>query len=326
MLGRCYFSLQQFHDAAEQYEHILQMVGDSSTRARLMRMCAHESLALCLRQAGDLGNAVQILRQCICEFPDVKRLNRQLAELYADIGDYVAAYEALQREVSLEPQLEQDVSTRIAMALGPIAKDPGGTLRAVKQYLEAHPEVARLLDSLHRFHWPTFANLCEQSREEWCTGMYQLYCDSLRQAEFRPRLFEDAVKHFGKAVELEVRSRVFKKFREEVSTKSGTPVPPQVDLQKYSWLRNLTAFVTSEDVNLNLEKMTAIIKNSKKSSLPLAASFSAWLQQTQSELIKKTYLLEYILGPLGDAKHESMSEEAAKKVALWCRQVLDALA
>ena len=125
-------------------------------------------------------------------------------------------------------------------------------------------------------------------------------------------------------VELELEARVFDPFREEVAKSSLGKRSFVLDGEAPAWLRCLGRYL-DRNAELNLEKMTQILKKSQNTKEGIGTRFASWIRQNRPAILQHVKCLEDILKPRGDATHERMLPELAEKVAVWCRAVLDML-
>src|SRR2546428_114789 len=200
VLARCYFSIGRFNDAAVKYQEVLNTTVDPLGLAEIpdLRMMVYRSLAESFRLAGDQEREVKALKECAKEFPSAQGINKRLAEIYAAKADFLLAYEYLRQEVMLSPQLEQELGTRIALALGathPLSKNESDFPHKI---LREDPKLAKLLHSVIGAFWRNFLTLEAQSREEWKAGVLDMYYIAESAPELRDRWCEDAAKHFAK--------------------------------------------------------------------------------------------------------------------------------
>lgn len=318
MLARCCLAIGHFHDAAEHYKQLLDWSGVSLPEK--VKVLVYERLTESFRGANRTEEATGCLTKCAAEFPDLRGIHNRLADLYADEGKYELAYECLRREVELSPELEGELGVRIALALGAVHT----ALGHVEKFLEKNPNIATVIDSMLKSYWPSFLQLSEQARSEWRNGICEMYVFPLIVPENRDRCLENAAKHFAKVVELEVKSKVFQKFRQSVLEKAGTNDLLAVSSREAAWLKNLAKFLVSSG-KLNLEKMTQILQSCSFSTHPAARLFQSWLKQSKPTLLINSRLLSDICKPRGQATHEEMAPKSAEMMANTCRTLLDIL-
>jgi len=145
------------------------------------------------QQNGDSGATKGLLERWSLEFPDNSSVLMRLAKVAADDADYENAYRFLQRAVTAKPELEQELATRVGLALGEIATEKALTWNEVKAALSRHPAVERVVDTVLRAYWPSFAALEPQEQVEWLTAMYAVHV----VADQAPMLAPGFVRHAG---------------------------------------------------------------------------------------------------------------------------------
>jgi tetratricopeptide (TPR) repeat protein len=323
LLAHCYYETGHLHDAAAQYERFLAWKPLPILPGWKLKL--YKLLSTIYQNTGQIEAAVECLERCGAEFPEEAGIHRKLAELFADRGDYRSAYECLVKEKEVTPELEKELGVRIALALGALQGSTEPSDQASK-FLESHPPIRPLLDSTLKAYWPRFIQLREQSQSEWRSGICEMYLFASMVPEDRIRRNENAVKHFAKVVELELKTRVFEEYRKQVPGQNRNPSLPTPG--RDPWLRTLDYFLAKRG-KLNLDKMIQTFQGmiqtfqGKYSSDPVAQRFHAWLQEKHRKLLLKIEVLEKIRRPRGDATHEEMTPKLAESVAQWCREVLD---
>jgi len=174
---------------------------------------------------------------------------------------------------------------------------------------------------MEKVHWSCFSELSDQSQSEWRSGLCEMYLLACIVPRDRVRRYENAVKHFSKVVELEIRARVFEQYRKEVPASDqgiGLPFPGR-DKGRTS----LYLFLVNKG-RLNLDKIIGVLDGLGASKDPVAKPFHTWLSQANCKLLEKTPVLRAICRPRGDATHTEMAPSLAlaEGVAQRCREVL----
>jgi tetratricopeptide (TPR) repeat protein len=324
MLATCQFLTGRFQEAAGGYERLLSEGDPNFPCPELMKELTYQSVVASYKNAEQTEKAIRSCERWVSEFPDTTLAYKQLAELHELRCEYETANDCLRKVAELNPSEEKDFRFRMALAFGGILKDFQDISTCVKNHLASNRETSGMLDSILGAYWPSFQNLAEQSRSEWRTGTYLLYYVSCLEPAQRERLNEGAVKHFAKVVELELEARVFEPFREEVAKSSLGKRSFVPDGEAPAWLRCLGRYL-DRNAELNLEKMTQILKKSQNTKEGIGTRFASWIRQNRPAILQHVKWLEVILEPRGDATHERMLPELAEKVAVWCRAVLDML-
>jgi tetratricopeptide (TPR) repeat protein len=324
MLATCNFLTGRFQEAAGGYERLLNEGDADFPCPELMKQLTYHSIVASYRNAEQTERAIHTCERWVSEFPNTTLAYKQLAELHELRSEYQTANDCLRKVVELNPSEEKDFRTRIALAFGGILKGFRDISTCVKDHLASNRETSGMLDSILGAYWPSFQNLGEQPRSEWRTGTYLLYYVSSLEPAQRERLNEAAVKSFAKVVELELEARVFEPFREEVAKSAPGKRCFVLNGEAPAWLRCLGRYL-DRNAELNLEKMTQILKKSQNTKEEIGTRFASWIRQNRPAILQQVKCLGDILKPRGDATHERMLPELAEKVAVWCRAVLDML-
>jgi hypothetical protein len=161
-----------------------------------------------------------------------------------------------------------------------------------------------------------------------------MYVYPLIVPQNRDRCYENAAKNFAKVVELELKARVFERFRQDVLPKVAGNTFLAVGSQDPNWLKNFKRFLQGPPLLsrtplkggvLNLDKMSQILHKSASCVEPMGQKFCRWIRQTNPGLLNKDRLLSDICELRGAATHERMAAESCEKVARGCRELLDVL-
>ncbi len=140
----------------------------------LLNQNLHFLLAKSYRLAGQPEQALQVVERCREKHPSDFRAPLELAEIYTQQCKHDRAADALREAISLKPELEAGVGTRIAVALGAVS-NPQATDRLVDQFCARHPEVWRLIDQLCGAYWLTFRQLSPAAQERWKRAVFLAY-------------------------------------------------------------------------------------------------------------------------------------------------------
>jgi hypothetical protein len=311
MMAKCAFRGRHFHDAAVHYRQASHDLLRSEWRFGGMALLA---AAEAYKAAELPGKARKALEECCGLDPCPKGAHKQLAELEAQNGDYLSAYENLKKEVEIDPEQEEVLGVRVALALGKLTAESFSVSENIRRFLSENANVTELIDGVLSEYWQGFRRLSEQGREEWRTGTCALYYFTSLEPRQRVRLCEDAAKHFAKTVEIELRERVFERFREE-----------KPDLEVETSEDPLTRFLF-ESGHLTLGDMARSLAQCDKPQGPVYRAFEMWLKSRYQKLIQKAFLLKAINEPRKLATHEALPAESAAQVADLCRQALELIA
>ena len=95
--------------------------------------------------------------------------------------------------MSAKPELEQDLGTRVGLALGEFVTEKTLTWNELKAALSRHPALERIMETVLRAYWPSFGELEPHERIEWLTAMYAVHV----VADQAPMLASALVRHAG---------------------------------------------------------------------------------------------------------------------------------
>lgn len=322
MLAICYCAASRSLDAAKEYAQLLGCVIPQGWRYMEPRI--YLSAAMSYLRAGKVEKAQELAELGLQKYPESAELHLHMAELHAKQEEFQAAYESLLKALEFNPKASENPAISIGIAFGKSVDSPQMISALVKQTLRAKPEISSLADSILKIYWGSFSKLSDQAREEWITGSCLMYYFASQEPEQRKRLYESAVKCFGKAVEIEVRRGVFFRFRDEIRKEFAGNLPVEEKSESSTSMQYFRRFLKDEGT-LNLEKMLGILNNCGKSRVLLGKRLHDWLRQELPKFAAMIWLLNDIRQPYGDAKHEDMSPEIAETVAARCRQAIDSL-
>lgn len=312
VLSRCYFCIGQFHSAAEQYNALLvtkDRSGPPQVRARLLA-----SLSLSHRLAGEAELAKAILEQWAKEFPEEKGVYMQLAELESQAGNYQRASEYLRNEIERNPAVDSDWKLSALLALG-ATQD---TSEAIKKELKGNSALWRPISSILSAYWEPFSGLGESAREEWTYGALLFCSQDLPEGT---RLKKAAIA-FATAVEIELRNRVFQRYREHIQER------PAVKRTAEEGKRESNSLIFSSflagDGTLTLGQMSNILKMRGENE-PVFGDFRRWVLNSQHALMQHLEYLQPVVAFRNPAIHENRAEEDPSGIIQCCRRIVDVL-
>jgi len=313
MLARCHYCIGHFHDAAEQYNALSQSQGQSGQPRADRRLFA--SLSLSYRQAGETERAKQILQRWAREFPGEKGVYLQLAELEARGADYQAVVEYLRKEMDRNPAVDTDWKLSALLALG-TTQD---TSEAIKNELKDNSDLWNPICSMLSEYWRPFSKLSEKGREKWVFATVLATSSGLPE---RTRMNEAAVACVG-AVEIELRDRVFRKYKEHVSERPSL-IRAAEDGLRFPRSGRLCQFLV-RDGDLTLGEMATILKMRARDDEPTLRDFQSWISRTPLRLMKHLDSLEGVVSFRNPAVHENRIELNPKQIIQSCRAIIEAL-
>jgi tetratricopeptide (TPR) repeat protein len=317
MLARCYFSTGRLHDAAVIYEQALTEWAKGG-----IRQWIYESLKMIYQESHLPEKAIALLERWAAEFPDEKGLYMQIAELQAQVANLEAVPISLRKEVERNPEADRDWRITTLLALG--------ETRDVSQKLlnELKSDTAfKLITSLLEDYWPTFAGLSSKARDEWISGIY--LCDQSVVQPLRAVWSAKGGHAYATAVELELNSRVFSRFRESVlATRSikefaGVVIDPKDESE--ALLLYIRKDRPYDKRSLSLGEMTFLIDHCRRSQTLILMEFKIWIESNSFGLLARTKELYKITEFRNKPAHGNTADILAGNIPFLCRQIIDSL-
>jgi hypothetical protein len=207
-----------------------------------------------------------------------------VAKFYSECGKYEAAAEflKLESETALPPPESWLLSS--TLALGEIAKGPEGVRaeKFVRELERKSPEFMRVLHGFTEQYWPQFCKLEREPQQCWIYAECLIHKEPLTP-EFLVRDLRSAVKEFGWVLENELRTKIFKPFREQ-RVHSDRQLLEKLR-QRYNRDPNdsFVAFIVSdsnaERGGLTLGEMISALEGSADASSPTGDALLRWLKK-----------------------------------------------
>lgn len=326
-LARCLFVEENYRRAGALFQAALDaggmaLKGDQAGFNDELNAALQLAIARSHERAGESAKAKAALEKCLEVFPKYGPAFRRLAEQsIADDADYRGAYEALVRWADAEPQLDEDIWVRTLRGLGGIKTEPA-VQRMLDEFFDAHPHRLQWVASAVRSHWSVVDRLSEKARGQWLYGCWILW--------WRPPGFEAidhaaAAGYFSRALEIELRERIFATFVESV----GDTTDLRVDIDrprpnargKSAWRRLL-------DGKGTLGEMLTELDPSRDSVLLVSTRFKEWLKERFPRLAKSFVReeAERIKSLRNPSEHEGEQTRArAEEACALCRKYLEYL-
>ena len=174
-------------------------------------------------------------------------------------------------------------------------------------------------------HWPSVDNLTPEAQVKWISGSWMILNPPV-DVPMRQSQAQAAAHQFGTAVELELKSMVFEKFRDCVSQCSGLRSLVE---NKSSWGEDEKFFkflVSQPPMKMPLGQMHRAFEDCKKSKGELLRKFNRWVQENRPALLKNLWVLKKICNIHNPAKHDgSIPIANAERMPHLCRKFLSAL-
>jgi tetratricopeptide (TPR) repeat protein len=358
MLGTCYFALGDYAQAADAYSRVLDSetalrVPDADMLRDLLRTLAPEpgedrlellkrtlardpykvfrdfkpdllrALAKSHALAGESARAEAVYRQWEQEYEKDQRAYRDHVELLRQQTKYVEAYEPFRKGVDLKLETEQEPAEKLARALGEIAVEQLDLDRFALQALENHPEVERLLDQVLLDLWHTYSKMGDKTRKIWRLATVLTNYLPSYQPTIERELRQIGAATFAKAVEIELRQRVFEGFRNDICGNTAVTAAAE-QVKKEDEASRLAEFLVRKG-KLTLGEMAFILRKAKVGKDELFKYFGKWISQhfprIDDDRLKD---LEKIRIPRNQESHTAASLDVTWVPEL-CRRFLDAL-
>jgi tetratricopeptide (TPR) repeat protein len=272
---------------------------------------------------GDTEKAEQFLETLVRDYPRLKGGHLMLAEAQAKAGNYDQAYQSLRKEIEVDPILEEDVRTRVALALGGTLQEPKNMEAIAEAFLRANVQVEHLLDSLHTELWPQYRELGPDARRKWLTAVCVMHYFPPMAPQQRQTLLEESAGAFCKAIEIELRARIFDAYKRE--TQKNPTLRNHVKESLSSVGAEPFCKYLLAQCPLTLGEMVKILSLSRAPCVPVFRDFDAWLTQSFPYVRKTISVFEEIRRIRNLSTHGSVPTEEALRVPKLCREALNVL-
>ena len=325
MLAACCFATGDFWNAAKNYEQVLVDSNSNIFFTEIIGIEIFECIANSYQLAGETEKAKDALNRCAGEFPTAAGIYKELAKIQAQAADYRSAYESLTKECERDPAFGEDWLVSTLLALGSVGRDSEQIATRVERHLSSNPQLSEGLKSLLNAHWPSMDALTPEAQGKWICGSYIILSRSVDE-RLHLSLAQAAATQFGTAVELELKSTVFGKFRDYVSHCSDLR---SLVKNKSSWGEDERFFlflVSQRPMLMPLGKMHHALKDCENSKREISRKFNRWVQKNRPTLLNNLWVLGKICHIHNCAKHDkSISKENAERMPDLCRDFLSKL-
>lgn len=319
MLARCYFLTGRLYDAVMIYEKSL-----TEWTADVIRRRIYESLRFVYRESHLPEKTIELLERWAGEFPDEKGIHMQIAELQAQLGNLEAVPLSLRKEVDRNPEADRDWRITTLLALG--------ETRDVSQQLltELKSDSAKfsLITSLLEEYWPGFAGLSNKARDQWINGIY--LGNHPVPEPFRAVWSGNAGHAHANAVELELNSRVFSKFRESVIAARSVKELAAERIDEKGESKVILPFIRKDrpytTKNLTLGEMAFVVDHCKRSQVSILQELKGWIEANCPGLLEQSENLYKVTEFRNKPAHGNISEIPSESIPSICRQIIDSLA
>jgi tetratricopeptide (TPR) repeat protein len=356
MLGTCHLALEEYSHAADEYGIVL------NTETTFLRLKLLDYIRAALREADNLDTdgllkhlgerdysrfwvdfkpkLLQVLAKChaLAGEPDKARAVYQqwareyrhdpeahlgLAELLEQETKFEEAYHALRKAVDLKPELDRELPYKIALALGAIAAERHDLDRLAREAIKEHPEVEKLLDLLFSDTWPTYGKLSPEARGPWLLASLQTYYIPCIQPTSAPQFRQVGAEKFAKAVEIELRQRVFDAFKKD-SSEVRSVVDAVERARKDQRALPFAKFLLEKGW-LTLGQMEFVLREALAAKGELFRLFGEWTRQHFPKFDSaQLNILNEICTPRNLESHQTVPLDVSEVPGL-CRAFLDAL-
>jgi hypothetical protein len=184
---------------------------------------------------------------------------------------------------------------------------------AIESARQRNPEVADLIEELVGTSWPAFRLLANGSRDRWVDGLDRMTLASGPQARLRSTLLENAVFSFAKAVEGELKDRVFRPAKTALEGRALAAKSRAVALDPRQPEHRFVLFVLGKEKKLMLGEMQQVLAASRKSREGLSEDLRTWLGTRLSGWEELIGILAFIVEARNPAVHEYDVESNAPK-------------
>ncbi len=314
MLARAAFDLGLYRDATVRLEAAL----SDFTYLRTRRKATYEALSTMYERLGDSQLTGAFLQAWSFEDPDNPQILMKRATLAADSAKYETAYALLRRAVSLSPDLERDLGTRVGLALGAIAVDQAASWAELKGAIAKDPRVEQAFERIVSTYWGTFLQLEEPERTEWIAAVYAAQILAESQKGLATAWLRHAGVAFLAVAERQLRRRVFAPIRQEASS---NPAMLQTASQIPDGDRDAVLARYIEKGRLTLGQMLRLLERAQTHPPgPFAELISRHL--AKSPVLNELAALRRVARPRNEAVHE-LSTLDARSIHDDARRLID---
>ena len=323
MLAACYFATGDFWNAAKNYEQVLVDRNSKIFDTEFIKIAMYKRIAASYHLADETEKARDALERCADEFPSAAGIYKELAKFQAQATDYRSAYDSLSKERERDPDFGEDWLVSTLLALGSVGRDSEQIATRVERHLSSNPQLSKGLKSLLNAHWPSLDDLTPEAQVKWISGSCMILNLPVDELQHR-QLAQVAATQFGTAVELELKSTVFGKFRDYVSQSSDVG-SRGVKKSSGGEDERCCEFLVSQKP-MTLGQMHYVLKTCRKSKRDVLRKFKRWVHEKRRPLLNRIWELGEIRDIHNCAKHdEAISKKDAARMPDLCRNFLSEL-
>ena len=322
MLAGCYFAKGDFWNAAKNYERVLEDSNPTKFGTEFIKIATYKCIAASYHLAGETEKAEDPLKRCADEFPSAKGIYKELARIQAQAADFRSAYESLTKESERDPAFGENWLVSTSLALGSVGHNSEQLDTLAERGLNSNPQLSEGLRSLVNAHWPSVDDLTPDARRKWIYGSYLILGPQVDLLMHQSHAEAVAI-HFGTAVELELKSQVFVKFREHLSRSHDLH---SLVGKERSWGKEKFCQFLVNRKPMTLGEMHHVLKDCGNPKRELWIIFKRWVQENRRPLLNNLWMLKRILDIHNGAKHPgSILIEKAESMPGLCRDFLSKL-
>ena len=320
MLGSCYFALDEYGNSARWYSNALPRSRDPS-----MRLALYRWLAESCKRLGAIETSAQFLTKCGEEFPTEPKIHRDLARLHAERGDHKSAFEALLQEKECNPQFGEEWIESLTLKLGGLVEiNEEHQRRILAQTRAEYPRFRCVIEKLVAMHWPSLALLSGEAREEWLNAVWQLH--------FRPsdgEISRGALRNAAlcaiRAVEIELRQRLFLPFREMASSNATFRSFAGDYRRSASFLGMICRFLANRD-EITFGQMVGTVEFAANNNDPISTELYRFAKHYAPVVLEKTSSFKALNRFRTPATHTAVSTSGAEGAIDVAKKLLEKLA
>jgi hypothetical protein len=255
--------------------------------------CCFLKIAGLSEASGQLSDAEELLLAWVedADDPANKRemwmyegMYTRLARIRFAQNDLQGAFKFLQLACAKEPRHRPQFERELLLAIPNTTPDDDSDKMAEHMF-ESNPEMSHGLQSIMRSQWGRFGLLCEAAQREWIFALYGHHIESQKHTGIGTSMQQWAGVAFAKAVELELRDKVFFPFREFVLKNEALRALALGDLA-HEEAKELCRFIL-EKPEITLGQMGWAMKVAGRSRSALLKRFGTWLGNNCRELMNR---------------------------------------
>lgn len=327
LLGRTEFALGNFRQAGAVYQRSLAdryAFEDSEGSGKDYQSETLFSAAWAYRQAGQAERAIETIRQGTGGGVALTGAAWWIAKWYSECDKYEEAAQHLRLESDdiLPPPESWLLSSTLALA--EVAKEQEGVraARFVEELERKSPDTLRLLCGFTQEYWPRFSKLERESQQRWVYAGNLIHKKPLTP-EFGLDDLRSAVKEFGWVLENELRTKIFRPFREEALHDPQFFEKARQDY-KHKISEPFLSFIALGRDEFTCGQMIKALERTKSTSNEIERALASWRDNRFSRIPECVSNMKKLNISRTEAthKHPVYEREDVLSLASMCRQAL----